>query len=67
MLSQNPDNLLLGEPLALHRPSPFVGPDSNSAWRKYSVAGHSMKKYDWQNSKRSKPVYLWSVVHNESF
>jgi hypothetical protein len=27
------------------RPSPFVGPDSNSAWRKYSVAGQTDDRY----------------------
>ena len=40
VLSQNSNDLLFREPLPLHRPSPSLGPDSKSIWRKSSVAGH---------------------------
>src|SRR5438876_7395971 len=44
MLAQNRDNLLLREPASLHRSVPPAGPDSNSPWRKNSVAGQNVRK-----------------------
>jgi hypothetical protein len=40
MLAQNHDDLLFREPLSLHLSVLQSRPDSNSRWRKNSVAGH---------------------------
>src|SRR5690606_1666139 len=40
VLAQNPDNLLFRKPLPLHLSVLQSRPDSNSRWRKNSVAGH---------------------------
>src|SRR5690606_33430313 len=40
VLAQNPDDLLFRKPLPLHLSVLQSRPDSNSRWRKNSVAGH---------------------------
>ena len=41
VLAQNRDDLLFREPNPLQPSVPLLRSDSNSAWRKNSVAGHS--------------------------
>src|SRR4029077_5468668 len=53
LLPQHRNDLLFREPSSLHRPSPFVGPDSSVAWRSFTG---SRQSGSWPNRQRTRAL-----------